>query len=110
MLDLLNLFCHGYVATPLIEACRRRGLFGALDGGAFRGRAGLAGELGANAGYLAVALHALESLGWIERNAAGDAVRLTGAAKSEAFDLDLTALYAIEPQRLIDDPGWAAHL
>ncbi|HET8772274.1 MAG TPA: class I SAM-dependent methyltransferase, partial [Thermoanaerobaculia bacterium] len=110
MLDLLNLFCHGYVATPLIEACRRRGLFGALDAHVFRGRAGLAGELGANTGYLAVALHALESLGWIERSAGGDAVRLTAAAKSEAFDLDLTALYAIEPQRLIDDPGWTAQL
>ena len=31
MLALLNLYCHGYVATPIIETCNQHGLFTLLD-------------------------------------------------------------------------------
>ena len=105
MLDLLNLYCHGYVATPIIEAFRRHGLFELLGTGSFRRRDWLIRKVRANAGYLTAALHALESLGWLEKDA--DAYRATDRADSDRFDLDLTALYAVEPRQLLLEEGQA---
>ncbi|HEX6095134.1 MAG TPA: GNAT family N-acetyltransferase, partial [Thermoanaerobaculia bacterium] len=109
MLDLLNLLCHGYVATPIVEALRRHGLFELLETGSFRRRDWLIRKLGASSGYLTVALHALESLGWLERNG-DDAWRATARADSGQFDLDLTALYAAEPRALLRDADPARQL
>jgi len=103
MLDLSTYYCHGYVAAPIVEACRRGGLFKLLDNHGFRERAWLINELKANDGYFTIALEALESLGWLEKN--GDnAYRLTAEANPYP-EPDLTPLYAVEPERLIaQDP------
>ncbi|HET8774116.1 MAG TPA: polyketide synthase, partial [Thermoanaerobaculia bacterium] len=110
MLDLLNLYCHGYVATPIIEAFRQHGLFDLLGTGKFRRRDWLIRRARANAGYLTVALHALDSLGWLEKHPSDDAWRVTARAHAEVFDLDLTALYAVEPARLLRGPAHANRL
>src|SRR6266545_4542563 len=103
MLDLSTYYCHGYVAAPIVEACRRGGLFKLLDNHGFRERAWLINELKANDGYFTIALEALESLGWLEKN--GDnAYRLTAEANPYP-EPDLTPLYAVDPERLIaQDP------
>src|SRR5215470_14186228 len=103
MTYLANSYCHGYVATPIVEACRRRGLFKLLDVREFRELAWLIKELEANAGYFTIALEALESLGWLKKNIDG-AYRLTGKADGYP-ELGLTPLYAVEPEQLIaQDP------
>jgi acyl transferase domain-containing protein/enoyl-CoA hydratase/carnithine racemase/acyl carrier protein len=66
------------VAT-LVDVCRQRGLFALLDRREFRDRAWLIRELGANAGYFAIALEALEEAGWLEKNSE-DAYRLADSA------------------------------
>src|SRR5260370_42133318 len=99
MLNLATLYCYGYVATPIVEACEQRGLFKLLDSREFRERTWLIQELEANAGYFTIALEALESLGWLEKNI-DNAYRLTGKAKAYCH-LGLTPLYAVEPEQLI---------
>jgi len=71
-------YCHGYAATPIIEACHRHGLFKLLNVREFRERTWLIQNLQANAGPFTVALEELGRLGWIERR--HDAYRLTKEA------------------------------
>ena len=47
MLSLLNLYCHGYVAIPILESCAKRGLFKLLNVQKSRHAAWLVKELGA---------------------------------------------------------------
>src|SRR6266480_1041410 len=68
MSALLDRYCKGYALVPIIEACTGHGLFARLDRSEFRARRGLIDELEANAGYFTIALHALESAGWLEKN------------------------------------------
>jgi 3-oxoacyl-(acyl-carrier-protein) synthase/acyl carrier protein len=100
MLNLLNQYCHDYVSTPIIEACREHGLFKLLDTKRYRKISWLIENLGVNAGYFAVVLQTLESLGWVEKNKA-DAYRLTKSENSNAYDLNLTWLYAVDPEQLL---------
>src|SRR6266511_3389281 len=98
MMDLATFYCHGYIAAPIVEACRQGGLFSLLDVREFRERAWLIEELKANAGYFTIALEVLESLGWLEKNI-DDAYRLTGKADGYP-EPGLTPLYAVEPEQL----------
>jgi acyl transferase domain-containing protein/acyl carrier protein len=109
MLKLLNFCCHGYVAIPIIEACHQQGLFTLLNGNKFCKRTWLVKELAANEGYFSVAIQALESLGWLEKNDK-DAYRLTNRADRSLFNLDLTPLYAIDPESLIQKAAYARTL
>jgi 3-oxoacyl-(acyl-carrier-protein) synthase/acyl carrier protein/SAM-dependent methyltransferase len=68
MLSVLNRYSHGYVAIPVIDACRRQGLFQALHVAQPIILADLAKELRANEGALHIALRLLESLGWVVRD------------------------------------------
>ncbi|HET8888130.1 MAG TPA: type I polyketide synthase, partial [Candidatus Angelobacter sp.] len=102
MPDPSNVYCHGYIVTPVIEACQQRGLFKLFDAGEFRERAWLINELKANEGYLTIALEALESLGWLEKNEA-DAYRLSSMASGYP-ELGLMSLYAVEPEQLMTQP------
>src|SRR5438552_11719771 len=100
MLDLLNSYCCGYLATPIIEAFQQRGVLELLDSVEFHERASLIKKFNANAGYLLIALEILESLGWVEKNM-DDGYRL--ATKVEGYGyLGLTPLYAIEPEQLTE--------
>jgi hypothetical protein len=107
MLDLSTYYFRGYVAAPIVEACQQRKLFKLLDNHEFRERAWLINELKANEGYFAIALEALESLGWLEKK--GDAYRLTAEANPYP-ELGLTPLYAVEPERLIAQDSHARML
>src|SRR5215813_5569013 len=94
----LSAFCQGYLITPIVEACRRHGLFELLDTREFRERTWLIKELKANTGYFTIALEALQYAGWLEKNI--DAYRLTGKVEN-CSELDLTSLYAVPPEQLI---------
>ncbi|AEA66026.1 hypothetical protein [Burkholderia gladioli] len=95
MLEVINRYCHGYVAVPVIVACRAHGLFELLEQQGVLGFAALVERLHANDGHFRVALNVLESLGWLERDA-GDAYRLThqGALHARVPD-DVLALLAL---------------
>ena len=99
MTRLSNIYLDGYIATPIIEACRARRLFDTMDRSRFVQRDWLTRELGASPGYFAVALQMLESLGWLERSR--DAYRLTEQDYSGAFTQDLTPFYGVDAQTLI---------
>src|SRR5271170_7607514 len=65
MLDVLNRYAHGFVVVPVVLACRRGGVFAALNAGSHTSEE-LSQELGANLGHLQVTLRMFESLGWID--------------------------------------------
>jgi acyl transferase domain-containing protein/enoyl-CoA hydratase/carnithine racemase/acyl carrier protein/NAD(P)-dependent dehydrogenase (short-subunit alcohol dehydrogenase family) len=109
MLKLLKFCCHGYVAMPIIESCHKQGLFTILEGDKFCKRSWLVKELKANEGYFSIALQALESLGWLEKNDK-DAYRLIGRSDKDLFGLDLTSLYAIDPETLLKKATYARRL
>src|SRR5262245_45262848 len=88
--DLSAFYCQGYLITPIVEACRRRGLFELLDTREFRERTWLIKELKANAGYFTIALEALQYAGWLEKNR--DAYRLTSKVE-DCPELEFTSLY-----------------
>ena len=70
MLELINRYAHGFVAIPVILACREQALFELLrEPNTTRG---LARRLGANEGHLQVALRLLHSLSWLECNQQGE--------------------------------------
>jgi acyl transferase domain-containing protein/acyl carrier protein len=70
MLEVLNQYAHGFVTVPVVLACRKGGVFEALQQ-APRSAEELGKELRANLGHLQVALRLFESLGWIDRRADG---------------------------------------
>ena len=71
MLSILNTYLHGFVAIPVVDACRKAGLFHVLQAERFQAVSTLAEETGANQGHLLTALHMLESLGWVEQDTQG---------------------------------------
>lgn len=68
MLEILNNYAHGYVAVPVIIACKKHGLFELLDNKKSVHFSVLVKELNANSGHLRVALNMLQSLGWMTRS------------------------------------------
>ncbi|MEA2490524.1 MAG: polyketide synthase PksN, partial [Acidobacteriota bacterium] len=99
MSDPLVPYGQAYLTAPVVEACRRRGVFELLDLHEFRERRGLVEQLHANETSLGVALEIFESLGWIERRG-DDTIRRTREADGYV-ELGLTSLYAIDPQHLL---------
>ncbi|MBP2000176.1 polyketide synthase PksN [Paenibacillus shirakamiensis] len=65
MLTILNDYCNGYVAIPVILACKKQGLFNRLSPTTPTSFKDLAEQLHGNTGHLRVALRMLESLQWI---------------------------------------------
>ena len=70
MLEILNRYAHGFVVVPVVLACRKGGVFAALEARP-RTSEELGQELRANRGHLQVALRLFESLGWIDRRTDG---------------------------------------
>ena len=68
MLELINRYLHGYVAIPVVLACRKRGFFELFQESKPLTLTNLANKLGANEGHLAVALRMFESLNWLNKN------------------------------------------
>jgi len=101
MLSLLNAYADGYVAIPVIHACKKQGLFEILQQKQGVEFPLLVNKLKANAGYLKIALHLLESLGWVMRNNA-DTYRITDVAQWEYVPEGLIKLYEISPDNLFE--------
>ncbi|MCP4271889.1 MAG: class I SAM-dependent methyltransferase, partial [Gammaproteobacteria bacterium] len=59
-------------------------------------------ELTANEGYFTLGLQALESLGWIQKENK-DSYLLTKQAEPDLFSMNLTSLYAVPPEKLLQD-------
>jgi acyl transferase domain-containing protein/acyl carrier protein len=95
MLDVLNRYAHGFVAVPVILACRKGGVFTALEAGP-RTAEELGEELGANLGHLQVALRLLESLGWIDRHADGQFEANASLAKHWLVPEDISTLLQVD--------------
>lgn len=93
MLDLINRHLHGFVAVPVVLACRRGGLFDLL-GKKQTSFATIVRELDANSGHLAAALRLLQSLRWVERQ--GTNYCLTAAASGRHhLTEDILSLYPL---------------
>lgn len=101
MLDRINYYFYGYVATPIIEACLQQGLFELLDRENFCKRSWLISQLDANDGYFSIALQSLDSLGLIEKDTK-DGYRLKNQFEQEVFSQDLTQLYATSSEKLLE--------
>jgi len=95
MRDVLNRCAHGFVAVPVILACRRGGVFTALEAGP-RTAEKLGKELGANLGHLQVALRLLESLGWIDHRADGQFEASASLTKYRLVQEDLRTLMQLD--------------
>ncbi|WP_313462886.1 GNAT family N-acetyltransferase, partial [Achromobacter sp.] len=70
MLDVINSLADGFVAVPVIEACRRHDVFSLLAHRSDLSAEELVAETGANSGHLRVALRLLVELGWLEQRSA----------------------------------------
>ncbi|NJL39308.1 MAG: polyketide synthase [Leptolyngbyaceae cyanobacterium SM1_4_3] len=71
MLDIINRYMHGFVAVPVILACKTKGLFELLEHQGELTLEQIVESLKANGGHLQVALRMMQSLNWLERNEAG---------------------------------------
>jgi len=102
MLEYSLKFRRGYVATPLLEACFKRGLFGLLSESEFRDVPTLVGGLQANANRFSVAMDVLASLGWVDGSAAAG-YRATEKASAYS-ESEMSGLYTVGARALIADP------
>ncbi len=68
MLQKINRYTHGFVAVPVILACREKGFFQLLAHESPLSLEQMVKHLGANTGHFQVALRMLESLHWLSRN------------------------------------------
>ncbi|WP_160717059.1 SDR family NAD(P)-dependent oxidoreductase [Chitinophaga solisilvae] len=84
MLSVLNNYAHGFAAIPVIASCIKRGLFHTLNERPDISFTEVTLQLQANPGYLRIALHMLESMGWLVRNSQ-DGYRLSVEADQRLF-------------------------
>ncbi|MCU7925179.1 MAG: SDR family NAD(P)-dependent oxidoreductase [Candidatus Thiodiazotropha sp. (ex Dulcina madagascariensis)] len=104
MLEVLNSYCHGYVAIPVILACKRKGLYDLLNQEPVHFD-DIVDRLSANSGHLRVALRILESMDWISRNA-DDCYRVTAqAGAANRIPDNVVELLAFSPERYFRDGG-----
>jgi polyketide synthase PksN len=101
MLSILNTLCHGYVAIPVIQVCRKRRLFARWGVGKGIRFQTLARRAGANPGYLRIALSMLEALGWVSRN--DDTYYPDRKIDFDIIPEGILGLYQIAPEDMFDD-------
>ncbi len=92
MLTLVNSYAHGYVAIPVILACKKQGLFRMFDAGTPVPFTALVTRLHANRGHLRTALHLLESLRWVTRNEQDEYVLTSNARVRHKISQDTLQL------------------
>ena len=108
MLDLINSLADGFVAVPVIDACRRHGLFRILAEHPAITVEQLLVATTANAGPLRVALRLLVESGWAEQTGR-DAYRLGAAAEAvEQWPADVHELIHLSMSDALRDPAGAA--
>ncbi len=120
MLDVINGFANGWVATPVISSFARHGVFEAMSVRPMTLKK-LASRCRGNVGHLRVALRLLYELGWIEWIEPDQYEAAKGAALAQQLPSDLAdlihlsmaqALEVDQPERLLDwlercGAGWA---
>ncbi|TNC79273.1 MAG: hypothetical protein C9356_20025 [Oleiphilus sp.] len=102
MLSLLNSFCHGYVATPIITSCVTHGLLNKLCADSSLSLESLVSELKANSGFLSVGLNALDILDLVKKQ--GDMYSATADLSNLELLPDFVRLYAFPPEDLLQKP------
>ncbi len=95
MLDVINRYAHGFVAVPVILACKEKGLFAFLKREGFMSIEQIIERLGANGGHLQVALRMMQSLNWLERNDAGEYSLTQESEIHQQIPKDILELYRL---------------
>ncbi|MBW4594596.1 MAG: SDR family NAD(P)-dependent oxidoreductase [Brasilonema angustatum HA4187-MV1] len=95
MLDIINRYAHGFVAIPIIVACKKNGLFALLQKQGSLNLEQMVKRLNANSGHLQVALRILRSLHWLAVDGDGK-YSLTDKAKADQeIPLDITDIFSL---------------
>jgi acyl transferase domain-containing protein/acyl carrier protein/SAM-dependent methyltransferase len=93
MLSVINRYSHGFVAVPIILACKSLKLFGCI-GERKLNLAEITSELKANSGFLLVSLRLLESMQWLSQDAHGRySVTPLGRHEHENVPEHITSLF-----------------
>jgi hypothetical protein len=95
MLETINIYNHGFVAIPVIFACKRRGFFDLLAREKALFCEQMSEQLKANSGHFQVALRMLESLHWLSRNEQEKYSLTPEAANYKAIPEDVLQLYLL---------------
>ncbi len=95
MLEIINIYNHGFVAIPVIIACKKRGFFNLLAREKALSCEQMSEQLKANSGHFQVALRMLESLHWLSRNEQGKYSLTPEAANYQAIPEDILELYLL---------------
>ncbi|MBN3809463.1 type I polyketide synthase [Paraburkholderia sp. Ac-20347] len=93
MLELINVYGHGYVFVPVVHALKNAGVFDYLDREPVTDICEIEQRFSANSGNLRAAIRMLESMGWIEIEPGGQIRRTAGHAFVEAVDDELIDAY-----------------
>lgn len=93
MLDLINRYAHGFVAVPVILACREHGIFELITQKQSLNLEAIVEHFQANSGHLQVALRLLHSLNFLSQDEVG-AYSLTEKSKQhQMIPNDILSLY-----------------
>ncbi|MBE9227560.1 GNAT family N-acetyltransferase [Phormidium sp. LEGE 05292] len=95
MLEIINTYNHGFVAIPVIIACKKRGFFDLLAREKTLSCEQMSEELKANNGHFQVALRLLESLNLLSRNEQGKYSLTPEAFGYQAIPEDVLQLYLL---------------
>lgn len=95
MLEIINTYNNGFVAIPVIIACKKRGFFNLLTHETTLSFEEISEQLKANSGHLQVALRMLESLHWLSRNEQGKYFLTPEAANYKAIPEGVLQLYQL---------------
>ncbi|GET41664.1 methyltransferase family protein [Microseira wollei] len=95
MLEKINRYAHGFVAVPVILACKQKGLFELLQHQGSLNLEQITERLGANSGHLQVALRMMRSLNWLSRNEAGQYSLTYEAELHKKIPEDILSLYRL---------------
>ncbi len=93
MLEIINRYAHGFVAVPVILACKNKGFFELLQEQGCLSLEQIIERLGANSGHLQVALRMMRSLNWLSRNEVGQYALTDGAEIHKKIPEDILELY-----------------
>ena len=102
MLDVINRYAHGFVAIPVILACKNKGLFAQLKQPENTSLKQIIDGTGANNGHLQVALRLLQSLGWLLRDATGTYMLTEKAESHHEIPADILELFHLPLVHLLE--------
>lgn len=95
MLDIINRYAHGFVAIPVIVACKKNGLFDLLQKQVSLNLEQIVKRLNANSGHLQVALRILRSLHWLAVDGEGKYSLTDEAKAAQEIPLDIIDILSL---------------